>query len=77
MRAKTPGYIERLQYDTDGQVVGKLVKTVFGQCVFLLQSGFVLIQHESTRRLGVWDCNRRKVVKFAPKVVEVEIDAEL
>jgi hypothetical protein len=64
MRIETPGISERLQLDTEGQVIGKLIK-MDDQMRLLLGEGFMLVKHQNTGRLLVWDRKKRQTVELA------------
>ncbi len=64
MRNQTAGGIERLQYDTQGQLVARLVKTGFGAWVLLPEPDFLPVR-DGKGKFGLWDCKQRKQVEFA------------
>lgn len=64
MRDKSPGRTKGLQYDTSGKLVGTVINTAFGQSVFLPEQNILLIQHDITKRLGLWDCDKRQIVEL-------------
>lgn len=64
MRTEIEGGYARLQRDTEGQVIGTLTK-IDGHMQLTLEDGFVLIKHESTGRLSVWDRKNKRVVELA------------
>lgn len=64
MRTKAFGRVKGLQYDTSGKLIGTVIHTAFGQSVFLPEPNILLIQHEHTKRLGLWDCDKRQIVEL-------------
>jgi len=65
MSDQIDGGYERLQYDTEGQVVGKLLKAPFGQWILLLKPDFILVATNDPDKFKLWDCKRLKVLEFA------------
>lgn len=55
---------ERLQFDKQGKVVGKLTSTPQGYSVLLLEPGYILVKMDSTERIRLWDSNTRQLVEF-------------
>lgn len=53
---------ERLQFDTEGQLVGKLVNSGEGRSYLLLEPNFMLIKMHETGRIRIWDNKNRKLV---------------
>lgn len=65
MSNQTTSGFERLQFDKEGQLVARFIKASDDKWAFLLEDGFMLIKHEITGRLGVWDKKQHKPVEFA------------
>lgn len=65
MRDKAQGADQRLQFDSDGQVVGRLVKAPFGAWILLLKPDFILVTKDRINCFGLWDSKRHKLVEFA------------
>jgi hypothetical protein len=62
MPDKASGCRERLQFDTEGQLVGKLVDSGEGRSYLLLEPNFMLIKMHETGRIRIWDNKHRRLV---------------
>lgn len=62
---KTVGRSERLQCDSDGQMIGTLIYSGNGNPHLILEPGFMLVKMEETGRIRIWDSKKRKLVEFA------------
>lgn len=51
-----------LQFDTEGQLVGKLIDSGAGRSYLLLESNFMLVKMQETGRIRIWDNKNRKTV---------------
>ena len=64
MRTEDEGGAERLQYSTEGELVGKLVKTPKNQWALLLEPDFMLVVIPETGRTRIWGGKHRKLIEF-------------
>jgi hypothetical protein len=62
---KTPSGTTRLQYDTEGELVAKLVKSGFGPWIIWLEPGYQFVRVEETGRVRIWGGKDRKLIEFA------------
>jgi hypothetical protein len=62
MSDKAKSRPERLQFDTEGQLVGKLVDSGEGRSYLLLEPNFMLIKMHETGRIRIWDNKHRRLV---------------
>lgn len=65
MRDQAESGIERLQYDTEGELVGKLVKSSFGRWILFLEPDFQLVVIPETGRIRIWGGKNRKLIDLA------------
>lgn len=65
MSDKTTRSGERLQCDSDGQMIGTLIDSGNGNSYLMLEHGFMLVKVEETGRIRIWDSKKRKLVEFA------------
>lgn len=54
---------ERLQYDKDGQLVGKVIRSPLGLAL-LLEPGFIYVETEEGET-RVWGGKNRELIEFA------------
>lgn len=64
MPDQTGSSVERMQFDKQGKVVGKLYKQPEGPSTLLLEPGYMLVKMQDTGRLRIWDSNTRQLVEF-------------
>lgn len=65
MRDKATGLNKRLQLDTEGKVIGKLIEAGGGRSYLLLEPDYMLVKIQETGRIRVWDNKERKLVELA------------
>jgi hypothetical protein len=65
MRTETPRRAERLQRDTEGELIGVLVELESGYLEIFLKPGFRFVKVPETGRIRIWDKNRGKIVELA------------
>lgn len=62
MSDKTQSKHTGLQFDTEGQLVGKLIDSGAGRAYLLLEPNFMLVKMQETGRIKIWDNKNRKTV---------------
>jgi hypothetical protein len=65
MRDQIESGNSRLQYSTDGELIGRLIKSNTGRLLLDLEPGFQLVLIPETGRVRVWGGKERKLIEFA------------
>jgi hypothetical protein len=55
---------DRLQYDKQGKVIGRLIKLPEGHSLLSLDIGYVLVKMQDTGRVRIWNTKTRQLVEF-------------
>jgi len=53
-----------LQYSTDGELIGKIIKSNTGRLILHLEEGFQLVLIPETGRVRIWNGKERKLIEF-------------
>jgi hypothetical protein len=64
MSDQATGGVERLQFDKQGTVIGRLIKLPEGPSVLSLDIGYILVKMEDTGRVRIWNTKTRQLVEF-------------
>lgn len=65
MRNQAESRTEWVQYDTEGQIVGKIVKNPVGRLILHLEPDFQLVMVPETGRIRIWGGKNRKLIELA------------